>query len=319
MILLATFISKSLSIQGVKNLLIDKTDPRQTPNVIIVDWRQWSQNFAVTRVKANSLVVGLQVEAILWLLTQAEDAPRWKDSYIFMMGHSFGGQIIGYAGHVFSETMLRDHNKTIKVQAITAIDPSDQCFTRGEAVPLEWNITLPLHPSSARMVKVLHTSGDVFGTFLRLGAVDIFVNGGGDQPDCPINLSSLRNFETIYFLVCNHYRAVRSILVPYYETTKCQPIAYACSAYSYYEVGGCGCDAKNEAHYSENIKSDPQSCTQLAGINLQIAKFDPDVGKNVSYSGNIVPALARNTWFISMMSEEPFCGMITFKLSIFLG
>ena len=93
---------------------------------------------------------------------------------ILLVGHSLGGQVSGYAG----EYIFRKTSK--KLPQITALDPAGPLFQGF------FNINgKSLNKNDAEVVYVIHTDKSLFGQRSTCGTVDVFPNGGSDQPGCP--------------------------------------------------------------------------------------------------------------------------------------
>ena len=84
----------------------------------------------------------------------------------FCVGHSLGSHVCGFTG------------KTKKLDGIIALDPAGPNFEHH-------NKENRLDRNDAKFVEVLHTDAGELGIVHPIGHVDIYLNGGKTQPDCP--------------------------------------------------------------------------------------------------------------------------------------
>ncbi|CAH1163329.1 unnamed protein product [Phaedon cochleariae] len=123
---------------------------------------------------------------------------------VLLIGHSLGGQIIGFVGKDIIKVTGR------KLPRIIALDPAGPLFdTRPEDKRLNKN--------DAEVVEVIHSDGGTFGFLRACGTIDFFPNGGKSQPGCKrIDLLDLRSL--VDPISCDHRRAgeyfVEAILNP---------------------------------------------------------------------------------------------------------
>lgn len=144
-------------------------------NVIKVDWRN-GNGMPYEQAVANARIVGLMVGKFIEM-TSKNGA---KLNSIHIIGESLGAHIAGYAGKYLEG----------KLGQITALDPAGPYFQW-----LEDNAARLWH-TDAEFVEVIHTDGteENFdlddGSILSLGMnetcghVDLFPNGGFEQPAC---------------------------------------------------------------------------------------------------------------------------------------
>ena len=92
-----------------------------------------------------------------------------------LIGHSLGAHISGRAG---TEVVRLGG---AKVRRVTGMDPAGPNF---DLPDLDWVQCLSLDPSDAQFVDAYHTDADVFGASSALGHLDVYVEGGLDQPGC---------------------------------------------------------------------------------------------------------------------------------------
>ncbi|KAI1309025.1 Lipase member H [Halotydeus destructor] len=277
-------------VWNLKEFILTNAKPKV--NILIIDWRQWSQSLAITKVDAKT---------------------------IFIYGHSYGGQIAGIGARKFKSSIPSPY--TTQVASVVALDSSDQCFGRGSFG--DFNGVDGFHSfldaAAAYEVKVIHTDANAFGAYERLGSTDIYINQGSGQPDCPFDLSGLTNVDAFaYLLACSHYRATRILTQPYFKQDggKCQPVAYRCSSYDDFLTGACACLFTDRNDATSLVVGSSGRCRQLASQRYQIA---PDASEipvydETVYSFSLSPD-TRDSWFLSMSSEPPYC-LGTFYYSV---
>ncbi|KAI1309108.1 Lipase member H [Halotydeus destructor] len=301
-------------VWSFKEFILKNADPK--PNILIVDWRQWSQSLAITKVKMNVYTVADQLATVLYMLTNEPYAIKrrtFNASNIYIYGHSYGSPIAGRGSEGFSELT----NYSQRIAAILSLDPSDQCFGRGSyeglgnrSSPHQEYSTL-LEPSSAIYVKVIHTDSNAFGAYWRLGSVDIYVNQGSGQPDCPADPSSVTNVDSLFSLACSHYRATRIMTQAYYKQDggTCQPVAFRCSSFDDFTSGVCACLFTDRNDATSFLVGSAGRCRQLAANRYEtsakgslLTQYTGELNLNFSESYD-----TRDSWFLLMGPEPPFC------------
>ncbi|KAJ8710488.1 hypothetical protein PYW08_009003 [Mythimna loreyi] len=132
-------------------------------------------------------------------------------SRIHLIGHSLGAHIAGFAGkEVFKRTGR-------KIGRITGLDPAGPCFSN-VATPLR------LYKDDADFVDVIHTNAGFYGLGESVGHVDIFFNGGSEQPGCILQ-------------TCSHSRSLE-----YFAESMVSPAAFMavkCDSPSDFKEGKC--------------------------------------------------------------------------------
>lgn len=230
-------------------------------NVFIVDWSGGAKpqlpidySAAVTNVNSVAQLLGTFTNILLKISNQ-NDARKFQ-----FVGHSLGAHISGFVGYLLKG----------KVGRITAFDPAGPCFTSkiigqnsGKISEEESRFTgilegdrHRLSRSSAQLVVALHTDTPLFGLNENSGHVDVYVNGGQDQPGCPSNTLFGRLGKLIQFkfseglsleLTCSHSYShnLSDTWAANLEERKlrddtCYPIAYQCRSWNAFKAGECG-------------------------------------------------------------------------------
>ena len=101
-------------------------------------------------------------------LERLHKATELKLTTCHLIGHSLGGQIVGFAGKY-----LRKHVQDSRLGRITSLDPAGPCFDTATSATND-----RISPDDALYVEVIHTNMGGYGTTLRLGHRDIIVNNG---------------------------------------------------------------------------------------------------------------------------------------------
>lgn len=144
------------------------------------------------------------------------DDPRRSNYYskFRLYGHSLGAHIISHAADRVNRA-----RPFVKFGQVIGLDPAVVCFRGG------YGISATKLASSASRVVVIHSNAGITGLSSTRGNVEIFINGGSFQPDCPF-----------YDLLCHHSRS-HDILR--YVDDECAMVAYRCDDYEQFKVGAC--------------------------------------------------------------------------------
>ncbi|XP_042903755.1 pancreatic lipase-related protein 2-like [Parasteatoda tepidariorum] len=191
-------------------------------NLIVVDWSRDNKD-PLHQAVANARLTGAYIAKLLrFIMSQT----GLKAEDIHLIGHSLGGQLVGYVGE-------RIHN----LGRITALDPGGPYF---DNAPNE----VCLDRSDAIFVDVLQTNyGYSAYTGIGVGPVvghAVFsINGGRHQPGCDyksvIKLKGKHNKKTIPN-PCSHDRALDNFQS---SISTCQYTSYACFSYEGFKAGLC--------------------------------------------------------------------------------
>ncbi|KAJ1528143.1 hypothetical protein ONE63_008057 [Megalurothrips usitatus] len=186
-------------------------------NAVFLDWsRAAAESYASVMELAPRVGRMLAHQLDAW-----HEAGTLNISNVYLVGHSMGGQVVGFAGKFTSKC---------KVPRITALDPalpgfSERSLTAGH-----------LTPTDARFVDVIHTDGGVYGVDYVAGHVDFFPNGGHRmQPGClhPSKATLLSDED-----LCSHRRSWRYFA----ESLNASLPAYygvACPSHEDFVAGRC--------------------------------------------------------------------------------
>lgn len=140
-------------------------------NVIIVDWKH-GDKINYVRAVANTRIVGAMMGVLIKNLCKSFNI---TEDLFHLTGHSLGAHIVGYAGKFLDG----------KIGHITGFDPAGPLF-EGLKFP-----AARLWHTDAKFVEAIHTDAHRsensilgFGMYENCGHVDIYPNGGFNQPGC---------------------------------------------------------------------------------------------------------------------------------------
>ncbi|XP_012945550.1 pancreatic lipase-related protein 2 [Aplysia californica] len=233
--------SDSISVEWMQTLK-DEILKVDDANVYLVGWSNGAKAPFYYQAVSNLRVVAAEVKAIL---TQfVAQGLRLDDVHV--MGMSLGAHLVGEVGRLTAGQIGR----------ITGMDPASPGF---EGL----NVDVRLDKSDAKFVDVIHTDGEKggaddgvwnklagggFGSFLPSGHVDIYVNGGQDQPGCNDGIVGLvqswlgwrkkRGLAALAGKVsCSHGR-ICSLFIES-VSSPCSFTAYPCDSYAKFKAGQC--------------------------------------------------------------------------------
>ncbi|XP_033466029.1 lipase member H [Epinephelus lanceolatus] len=198
-------------VHTITKMLLEREDM----NVIVVDWNRGAANVNYFKAVENTHKAADNLTAFIKMM-QEHGASL---SSIHMIGVSLGAHISGFVGA----------NLNGSIGWITALDPAGPQFTG----------TSPedrLDPTDAQFVDVLHTDIDALGFREPLGHIDVYANGGTDQPGCPKTI-----FSGGAYFKCDHQRSVLLYLDSVHRT--CASRVFPCDSYKEFLSGNClSCD-----------------------------------------------------------------------------
>uniref|UniRef100_A0A667YW43 Lipoprotein lipase n=1 Tax=Myripristis murdjan TaxID=586833 RepID=A0A667YW43_9TELE len=205
-------------------------------NIIVVDWLDRAQHHYPNSAE-NTRLAGQDVAKLInWL----EAELQYDLSKLHLLGYSLGAHVAGVAGNLTNN----------KVNRITGLDPAGPHFEYA-------NELRRLSPDDATFVDVLHTntkgSPDFsIGIQRPVGHVDIYPNGGNEQPGCTfqnamkmIATFGINNVDQI--VKCAHERSVH-LFIDSLVNRQQQSMAYRCSSKDAFNRGLCLSCRKNRCN-----------------------------------------------------------------------
>ncbi|RZF34957.1 hypothetical protein LSTR_LSTR010049 [Laodelphax striatellus] len=191
------FITHGFYASGNSSWMSDMKDAllkKEDANIFIGDWGKGASNINYFQAASNTRVVGAEIARFI---EYAKKKYKLDPSRIHLIGHSLGAHASSYAA-----------KRIPGIGRITGLDPAQPGF---EGTPKE----VRLDKSDAQFVDVFHTNIRPFiptfgfGLISAVGHVDIYFNGGLDQPECliPKNvpIATLADIAKIKFSVLSHY------------------------------------------------------------------------------------------------------------------
>ncbi|KAF2368030.1 Lipase/vitellogenin [Trinorchestia longiramus] len=222
------FLSSALYnwVSVLKDALLSHSDC----NVLAVSWQSGSSSLSYYSVQSRVPQVGEEVGRVLQYLL---DHAGLSSLLLHLIGHSLGAHVSGFAGKYLNGTLAR----------ITGLDPAGMGFNG--AAPGD-----RLDKTDAQFVDVIHTHAcstliqtyKCYGIVDSIGHVDVWVNGGLEQPACQEDGDGERILED--GSPCSH-----SLSYVYYTESLEYPasstryIARRCASPGHYHNGSCACPA----------------------------------------------------------------------------
>ncbi|XP_047354533.1 pancreatic lipase-related protein 2-like isoform X1 [Vespa velutina] len=253
-------------IRGI-NALLDLEDV----NILILDWTRGAGTSYAAAV-ANTELVGRQLALVLLDAFNLGTDPM----DVHVTGFSLGAHVGGCAAEMLKKWGLL-------LARITGLDPASPFFRSH----LFREKSRKLDATDAHLVDVIHTDGsedftDGFGLLKPIGHIDMFPNGGKEQPGCSdvknsVVVSHLKEELLDRQIACSHLRAwqlyVESILT---QSQKCKFVAWPCpQGFVSYAKGTC--------------------------FPMESTGWSQEMG----YRANRGPL---GSYFLPTRSEPPFCG-----------
>lgn len=195
-------------------------------NVIRVEWSEGSGGMYGSAV-ANSRIAGAEISL---LMDRIKELFGVTTASFHLIGFSLGAHAAGYAGE-----------RQPGLARITGLDPAGPYFEDTDPI-------VRLDPTDARFVDIMHTDTDPvytlgMGIYMPIGHVDIYANGGQEQPGCDQGLvesiiSEGGLLDGVLFVICNHLRAP-DLFTESIESS-CPFTALRCEAsYDEFTAGNC--------------------------------------------------------------------------------
>ncbi|XP_033628973.1 lipase member I-like [Asterias rubens] len=236
-------------MKTLKEKLLQKEDL----NVVLVDWGSGARDLYGQAVQ-NIRVVGRVVAKFAQFLN-TEAGTTFANMHL--IGFSLGAHIAGYAG-AYQPGIGR----------ISGLDPAGPNFNLNDPA-------CRLDPTDALFVDVIHSDAELLGLGIEeaVGDVDFYVNGGKEQPGCPVTIRDI--FDDISELSCNHSRACE-LYIDSVDETQCAITGFPCNSWEDFLAGKCNdCGAQDcpKLGYSANSSSLKGNIYLQTGSRSPFCKF----------------------------------------------
>ncbi|CAL8279353.1 unnamed protein product [Lota lota] len=220
----------------VSQLVYALLEREPSANVIVVDWLNRAQHH-YSNAAHHTQLAGQDVAALInWL----ELDVKYDLSKLHLLGFSLGAHVAGVAGNLANN----------KINRITGMDPAGPHFEYADELRR-------LSPDDASFVDVLHTntkgSPDLsIGIQRPVGHVDIYPNGGMDQPGCTLQhtlqMMAAYGLKKVGLIMgCAHERSVH-LFIDSLVNWEQQSVAYSCSSKDAFDRGQCLSCRKNRCN-----------------------------------------------------------------------
>jgi len=269
-------------VKAMSNALLKRGDY----NVIIVEWGRGA-GVPYTQATANTRLVGAEIAYLIDFMGKTIGS---KPEQFHIIGHSLGAHIGGYAGE-----------RLKYLGRISGLDAAGPYFSGTDKV-------VRLDPTDALFVDVMHTdTGTILGTLLGhggfgytepLGHVDVYPNGGDEQPNCDPSILTTVEAHGIgaegvkQYVACNHIRSIHLYTESINSAAAgCNFRAFPCSNYEQFKLGKCqkcgfrGCtfmgfdadqskppQGQTEIKYFMDTGGETPFCRFNFGINVELSK-----------------------------------------------
>ncbi|XP_067108723.1 lipoprotein lipase [Osmerus mordax] len=205
-------------------------------NVLVVDWLDRANEHYPNSAE-NTKLVGQDVARLInWLEVEV----KYDLSKLHILGYSLGAHVAGVAGNLTNN----------KVNRITGLDPAGPRFENADSLSR-------LSPDDATFVDVLHTnirgSPDLsIGIQRPVGHVDIYPNGGTEQPGCTFQnamkmIATYGIYNVDQIVKCAHERSVH-LFIDSLVNKQQQSMAYRCNSRDAFNQGLCLSCRKNRCN-----------------------------------------------------------------------
>lgn len=134
-------------------------------------------NICQTNFVRQQLQVGERIALLVYTLVVIH---KIRMSMFICIGHSLGAHICGIAGHrLIHYTDINGVVKGLAFSLIIGLDPAKILFQKDVTVHGD-----RLDKFDAIIVIIFHSAGGYYGVEIPIGSVDVFNNGGMEQPGC---------------------------------------------------------------------------------------------------------------------------------------
>lgn len=298
-------------------------------NLLLFDWSSYGQrayNSAASFVPYLGKVLSL-------FLSMLSSRYGYDLARVHIISYSLSTHIAGLAG--------RKLGPTSRLGQITALDPTGVCFHQATS----FSDKFALRPTDAKLVVAKHYDMGRLGARRPIGAVDIFVNGGSDQPAMLARGLTGSQLMSSPGGLTSHTRASEHEVEPF--DGQCHELAYACRSHEAFLAGECAdCGPTGSRCYLMNslapFQLRPKTATEPArpqykpntkmflttgrtGFCLHhyqlLAKLAPNASASLRRAleeGALGLGLGSDEWFApsNELAVDQFTALLTFKRRI---
>jgi len=159
---------------------IFENDPRENLAVLTVDWKKgasasfWDPTGSYNKAVANTRYIGLATQRLVQCLQRRGESPNIE---VHCVGHSLGAHACSFLGNALESATGS------KMFRVTGLDPAGPQFTT-KLEPGTLTIYKPLESTprderldetDAKVVDIIHTDGNQWGTMRPIGDIDFYV------------------------------------------------------------------------------------------------------------------------------------------------
>lgn len=215
---------------------------KSTFNLLIYEYPEDCDD-AYRKVVKKVPALGKTLAEFLNTLTERFD---YKMDHLHMIGFSLSTHIVGVAGR-----HLGKMNNPLR--QVTVLDPAGPCFFGSSDFAKENTVS----SDSAKLVVARHYGFGILGAQRSVGGVDIFVNGGKEQP---LQIRRPHKYLVMWNSQGNHRASAFHEALSVFNGS-CYDVAYKCESYEKFLAGACAdCeDPSNCFHIGSLIKGGNRS------------------------------------------------------------
>lgn len=194
-------------------------------NLMLFDWSYFSRQRYDSAASWAPRLGEVLAKFLIQLQAASDDR---LISRTHLVSYSLSTHIAGNAGRYLAKAT----DQTLA--RITALDPTGVCFHQRNS---QFANQYALQPSDAKLVVARHYDMGTLGASRPIGGVDVFVNGGKNQPSQSRSAAAWPLARFVGLSATSHaVAALNEIQKP---TGDCRNVAYACSSYKAFLAGEC--------------------------------------------------------------------------------
>lgn len=200
-------------------------------NLALLDWSYFSRQRYDTSASWAPKLGELLGKFLAELETRIQRSDLIERTHL--VAYSLGTHIAGLAGRY-----LQANGRKSLLGRITALDPTGVCFHQKDS---QFASQYSLKPTDARLVVARHFDMGTLGSSRPTGGVDVFVNGGKNQPTPSRAGSGVAALwplaRAVGLRAPSHMIASWNEVQP--QIDDCRSVAYSCPSYRLFLEGEC--------------------------------------------------------------------------------